>query len=178
MLGLKLDKFLRNKKPGFGLIELLLVGVLIIGMITTILKNVKKKSLSIRDLTNQISEVTQKAFLLSLLENKLYQVRFFFSDDNTITHVSFGKLESKEEARSSDISNSVNKKKLRDPIKLVHFFINGKDELAIKSKELWILFFPSGYSQEVKFTIDHNNVLFDYIMNPFNGFIEDREIEE
>ena len=53
-----------------------------------------------------------------------------------------------------------------------NFFVKQKDELAERTKELWILFFPEGYSQEVSFIITKENQEIKVLINPFNGILE------
>lgn len=145
-------------------------------MTTSILKNIRKKSPSVHECAMEINEVTQKAFLLCLLENKIYQVRFFFEDDNLLTYIGYGPLKGIRDAQTNDFTLSI-KKKCKNNIFIEHFFVNNKDELAIKSKELWVLFYPEGHCQEVTFSIQDKNRHFSYVLNPFSGIVEDEEKE-
>lgn len=162
-------KFLliKKKNKGFSLIELLLVFVLIIGMTATVLKQIKKKTPTIHNLIEQISEVTQEVFLKSIFEGKPYQVRLFFEEGSLITHIGYGPYE-REQAKI------YNKKKIMNSFLIDNCIINDKDEMAIRSKEIWFNFFPDGYCQEVKFSIraKQNEIKYNYILNPFNGIIE------
>jgi hypothetical protein len=166
-------KYLLNKKnKAFSLIELLLVFVLIIGMTTTVLKQIKKKMPSVHDLMMQVNEVTQDIFLKSILEGLTYQVHLFFSDDNMLTHISYN-IYNKNNNQNKQTQN---KKKLAHPFVIHNCFINEHDEMAIKSKEIWFNFFPEGFCQEVKFIIseEKSNMKYTYTINPFNGKIEDQ----
>ncbi len=171
-MDLKVIKYLLNKKNvGFSLIELLLVFVLIIGMTTTVLKQIKKKVPTVHDLMLQINEVTQDIFLKSILDGNPYQVHLFFSGDNVLTHIGYTTYNRK----TKKIEPLQNKKKLAHPFIIYNCFINGHDEMAIKSKEIWFNFFPEGVCQEVKFIMsqEKSNIKYSYTLNPFNGRIED-----
>lgn len=166
-------KYLLNKKDkGFSLIELLLVFVLIIGMTTTVLKQIKKKIPSVHDLMIQINEVTQDIFLKSILDGVPYQVHLFFSHDNMLTHIGYTTYN----RENNQIKPLQNKKKLHHPFIIHNCFINGHDEMAIKSKEIWFNFFPEGFCQEVKFIMSEkkSNMKYTYTINPFNGRVEDQ----
>lgn len=167
-------KYLLNKKnKGFSLIELLLVFVLIVGMTVRVLQQIKKKKPSAHNLMLQIAEVTQKIFLQSILEGKSYRVHLFFSEDNLLTHIGYN-IYNKNiiDKKNDDFSN---KKILSHPFLIYNCIINGHDEMAIKSKEIWFDFYPEGFCQEVKFTIAEkpSDIKYNYTLNPFNGNIED-----
>jgi hypothetical protein len=168
----KVIKYLLNKKDkGFSLIELLLIFVLIIGMTTTVLKQIKKKVPTVHDLMIQINEVTQDIFLKSILDGLTYQVHLFFSDNNTVTHIGYTTYNRK----TNKTEPLLNKKKLARPFIIYNCFINGHDEMAIKAKEIWFNFYPEGHCQEVKFIMsaEKSDIKHTYILNPFNGRIED-----
>ena len=164
-------KYLLTKKKGFSLIELLLVFVMIIGMTVTVLKQIKKKTPPIHDLIMQISEVTQKVFLQSIFEGNCYQVHLFFSEDNFLTDIGYCIYKQ----NNNTVEKVNNKKKLLNPFYISNCIINGHDEMAIKSKEIWFNFYPEGFCQEVAFTIHKNtsDTKHTYTLNPFNGTIED-----
>lgn len=165
-------KFLLNKNnQGFSLIELLLIFVFIAGMTVSVLKQLKKKTPSSHDLILQISEVTQEVFLKSILENNPYTIHLFFNENNLLTDIGYA-IKDKNQNTEPLIQN---KKKLKYPFYVHNCFINGKDEMAIKSKEIWLYFYPEGFCQEVKFVISKNysEIKHTYHLNPFNGIIED-----
>lgn len=160
-----------NKNKAFSLIELLLVVALLLGLTTSILKNFRKKPPTIQDAILEINNVTQKAFILSMSEKKLFQARFFFNENQELISCGYGVLAKKEDARITP-SLLTHKKILPLPIKMKNFIVKQKDELANKTKELWILFFPQGYSQEVSFVILKENQEIKVSINPFNGIFE------
>jgi len=165
-------KYLLNKKnTGFSLIELLLVFLLVIGATTTVLKQIKKKKPTIHELIMQIDEVTQKIFLKSILDETPYKVHLFFSENNLLTHIGH----TNNMKNNSSKEHILNKKKLDHPFLIHNCIVNGHDEMAIKSKEIWFNFYPEGHCQEVIFTISDNtnSVKYTYNLNPFSGIIED-----
>ncbi len=139
------------------------------GIATGILRSSKKKPPTMQDHISEINAITQKAFISSISEKKLFQARFFFNDDQELIALGYGPLEQKEEARKINSGLLRLKKTIPIPIKIKQFMIKEKDELAEKTKELWILFFPEGYTQEVSLIIQKGTQELEAIINPFNG---------
>lgn len=144
---------------------------LILGLTTNILKNFRKKPPTIQETILEINNITQKAFVLSMTERKLFQARFFFNENQELISCGYGALTKKEDARTTP-PVLTHKKTLPFPIKMKNFFVKQKDELAERTKELWILFFPQGFSQEVSFVIVKENQEIKVSINPFNGILE------
>jgi hypothetical protein len=147
------------------------------GMTSVVLRQLKKKIPTNHNLIMQVNEVTQKIFLKSILDGVPYKVRLFFGEDKVLTDIGYEaiKKNNSEENKSKD-ELLINKEKLKNSFCVLNCFINGHDEMAIKSKEIWFLFYPEGYCQEVTFIISRtmSDVPFSYILNPFNGIIEDK----
>lgn len=161
----------KQKKSGFSIIELLLAFTILVGLTTMFLKQInKKKKISPNDLVMQISEVTQKIFYTSIAENTVYALHLFFTANNVLTDIGYAPYNKK----NSDYQIT-NKKKLKNPFYVKSFIINGKDEMAIKSKQIWLLFYPEGYCQETSLDIaeKENDPKIRYFINPLNGKIED-----
>lgn len=163
--------FSRKKKSGFSLIELLLVFVLIVGMTTLFLKQVvNKKNPSIQDLAFQVQEVTQKVFYTSIIEGKIYAMHLFFEEDKLLTDIAYGEYNAK-----SPSGGVLNKRKIKNPFRIESFFVNGKDEMLVRSKQIWVLFYPDGHCQEITFSITDKDgrAKYSFMVNPFTGSVED-----
>ena len=164
-----------NKKKAFSLIELLLVIVLIAGLTVTMLKNFNKKSPTIQEQAAELSQITEHAFLSSMLDMKIYQVRFFFDENQYITGYATGDIATKEDAKKKQ---DLQIKKVSSKIKVKEFLVDGKDELKDRAKEIWILFFPEGHGQDISFVIQKKTQELSYTINPFSGIIEEAEREK
>lgn len=149
---------------------------LILGFTANILKNIRKKSPTIEDDLLEINTITQKAYISSMTEKKLFQARFFFNDNQELIACGYGALNKKDEARQTPAILS-RKKIISSLITIKDFIVNEKDELKDKTKELWILFFPEGFSQEASITIKKGNYDLKAFLNPFNGLFELRSNE-
>ncbi len=168
----KLNNFFRKKKSGFSLIELLLVFVLLMGMTTLFLRQVAyKKKASIQDLAFQVQEVTQKVFYTSIIEGKVYAMHLFFEENKLLTDIAYGEYNTNNPSGEG----MLNKKKIKNPFRIESFFVNGKDEMLVKSKQIWVLFYPDGHCQEITFSIvdKDGKEKYSFMVNPFTGSVED-----
>lgn len=140
-------------------------------MTTLFLKQVaNKKAPSIQDLAYQVQEVTQKVFYTSIIEGKVYAMHLFFEENKLLTDIAYVEYNS-----NSPSGEVLNKKKIKNPFRIESFFVNGKDEMLVQSKQIWVLFYPDGHCQEITFSIvdKDNKARYSFMVNPFTGNVED-----
>lgn len=141
------------------------------GMTTLFLKQVaNKKAPSIQDLASQVQEVTQKVFYTSIIEGKVYAMHLFFEENKLLTDIAYGEYNS-----NSPSGEVLNKRKIKNPFRIESFFVNGKDEMLVQSKQIWVLFYPDGHCQEITFSIvdKDRQARYSFMVNPFTGSVED-----
>ncbi len=171
---------INHKKRGFSLIELLFVIVIISLALATLskLKPVKRVSLPI--VLEEINAIFARAYNEALIQKVMYQVRFFFDDEQHIRSIGYGPVENFDVAGKSTIQDA-KKNILKEKVIAKKFIIAGKDELASsRTKELWFIIYPEGYAQECRirlFLDDHGGLTGNYILNPFSVRLEEDEAE-
>lgn len=170
-LDLMLEMLLLTKKIGFSLLELMLV--LAIGSILTlgIISFIPKKKKSLFFAIEEINTVFNRAYTRSLLTNSIYKVRFLFEED-VLNSLIISPFEKENSNLKSDFSYS-DIHEMREKIIISSLIINEKNELAKGSvKEVWVLVYPEGYSQEVTLSIKYQdeNQSEIFILHPF--FVE------
>lgn len=150
--------FLRYKKSGMALIEILLVISILAGMIVAFLKNQKSKQEinNVYEVMDKINIFLQKSLSNALLHKQKVTVNFYFDSNKTINRLNY--ITENKDSEGMIISN--------DKI-VTAFTINNKDEFKDKTDNVWIYIYPEGYTQEaqVSFIDDFGSILF--ILNPF-----------
>ncbi len=163
------------------LFELLLVFCIIALMTVNFFINKKNNNKPVLpcDIMKEISTITQKALVNSILNKKIYQVRFFFNEEMKLVEVAIGALENINAAKKQNNFFEF-KEKFKYDITIKKFVINNKNEVeSSRTRETWILIYPDGYSQEVEIDYLINNSielgLQKAILNPFTVVLQENQ---
>jgi hypothetical protein len=169
---------IKKKNNGSLLIELIL-GIAIIGIMATGFFMVynKKKQIDKNAIIEKINQFLQKAYLSSVLNKIKYEVRFYFDEDVKLSSMSYSPL---EKNKNNPNENLVIEKIFftEDELFFKKFIINGKDEITNRTKEVYLIIYPEGHSQEAQldFIFSKNNSdYFSLVINPFSCILGEND---
>ncbi len=137
----------------------------------------KKKKINKNDVIEKINQFIQKAYLSSVLNKIKYEVRFYFDEEIKLLSISYSPLEKNKENPNNNLGIEKVLFKEED-LFFKKFIINGKDEITNRTKEVYLIIYSEGYSQEVQmdFILSKNNgEYFSLVMNPFNCIFSEND---
>lgn len=171
---LEKNKFLKNKKSAFSLIEVLLVILIISGLTGYYIKNFSKlkRKKTVYSVMHEINDFCKKTLCNALLNKKIYEVKFLFNDDNSLNMIT-----SSPKKESNDSKDKIKFDELKfidEKLIFKSLIINKKNEFAAKTTEAWFLIYPEGYSQEVETSFQIENISIDILLNPFTCSFQEK----
>lgn len=157
-----------KKSSALSLIELLLAILIVAALTATMLKQFStKKKYPLRAVLKTCQNMIQEGMINAINQKKIIAMHFFFNELGQLTHI--GQIPHEK----NNTKAITYKKELKNPIFVNTFFINGKNEMETRSKQIWLLIFPDGHLQEtsLSFQEEHKDPSF-YDINPFTGIID------
>ena len=131
------------------------------------------RNVSLVKRVEQINTVCQRAYLEAILNQKIFQLRFYFNEDAELEFVGCAAVHSVENIASEQIPEN-KQTRLYKGLHVRACAINGKDEIArSRTRETWIFLYPEGYTQEVLLTCVVDELRLQLRLNPFTGCFED-----
>jgi hypothetical protein len=169
---------IKDKRSGLGLLELLIAIGLMAAPMTMIFKKEKSQSAIVIDAISSINDVFQKAMMQSLLNGKLYEIRFFFDDEMHVKKIVYSEHneDGKTDQGGKKVATASESVSMPDTFSVKKIFISGKDEaVGGKTRETWFLVYPEGYSQEIELHLASNDgtIYNQYKLNPFTCVFQD-----
>jgi hypothetical protein len=134
------------------------------------MKNRRKSNIDDFTFTiNQINEILEEVFFLSIETSRTYKVTFFFDKEKNLIDLSYCFFEDSHEG----MQRGLIKKRITYPLKITALRLNEKDVLEEGTKEIWF-FYNAGVGQEIFLTIPKDSIEYNYCINPLRGIIQER----
>ncbi|OGB96855.1 hypothetical protein A3F06_00580 [candidate division TM6 bacterium RIFCSPHIGHO2_12_FULL_36_22] len=180
----------KNNKPGFTLIEIMVVMVLI-GIMAAVMVPTFRRSTPDQQRFKKISalnELMQNAWQNAIVTDKLQKIEFNFGRQTImLTQAKEGGLKEVDEQKFEPVGNNVTLNQLSWPedYRIVNFYIGDKDQMRFGERETaWFFVVPDGLAQSViiNFVDDKASEASEFtvnvslVLNPF--YVQFKEYNE
>jgi prepilin-type N-terminal cleavage/methylation domain-containing protein len=174
---LKSKGLMPGKKPGFGLLEVVIALSLLAALASVVLPNFVKRQSGYerKQFVTRLNALMSEVWQRSLLEGRLQRVFFDFKERKIFVQEQ-KKLQTKEFDQVV-LYQAENNFQWPESIEIKEFFVNQKDEMAAygDTQTLWFFVVPSGVAQEViinfidtkEATVDKDGKETSLVLNPF-----------
>lgn len=174
---------MKNKQPGFSLLEMLIALLLVALMMSVLLPSLRGKDPRYERnvFVAQITSLLHNAWQRAVVSQKVHRVVFMFQK-NTITVTQQDGVSTNGDFTFGPIKTYASPLSITIPahIKIKQFIIEGVDEIARfsggKITESWIYCMPEGLAQpliinmiDTKDVVEKKPRQFSLVLNPFSG---------